>query len=213
MKKIVLFTCLSIVISLSYAQNSSYEEMMKESVNQLWNSRSEKEFLTVANKFEMISKKDESKWLPLYYLSLSEVIMCHNLADKTNIDMYLDDAQKVLDKALEINGSESELYVLQGMLYQARISVAPVSRGQKYSVLAATVFETAKTLNPDNPRIYYLSGMNILGTPKMFGGGKENALPFFNIAKEKFDNFELSDELLPNWGNVDNIKMIQYCMN
>ena len=212
MKNLVLLLVLAVSLSSVYAQNSSYEDIMKKNIDLLYEADNESDYQKVANTFEIVANKEETKWLPLYYVSLTKVFMSHNIKDNAKKDLYLDEAQKFLDKALILNNNESELLILQGFLHQARISVSPVSRGKKYSVLANSYFDKAEKINSENPRIYYLKGMNVLNMPKMFGGGKENALPLFQKAKEKFNKFEVSNELYPNWGSQSNENKLNYCL-
>ncbi len=213
MKNLVLVLVLAVSLSSVYAQNSSYEDIMKKNIDLLYKASDMSDYQKVANTFEIVANKETANWLPLYYIALTKIYMSYSAKDSDKKDLYLDEAQKFLDKALALNSNESELIVLQGFLHQARISIAPVSRGQKYSGLANSYFDKAEKINSENPRIYYLKGMNVLNMPKMFGGGKENALPLFQKAKEKFDKFEVSNELYPNWGSQGNEKRLNYCQN
>ena len=72
---------------------------------------------------------------------------------------------------------ESELHVLQAFLYPSRILVDPMGRGMEYMGLILTSLETAKALNPENPRIYFLEGINKANLPPSMGGGSELAKP------------------------------------
>lgn len=213
MKNLVLLLVLTLSLSSVFAQNSSYEGIMKKNIDLLYEASNESDYQILTNSFEIIANKEETKWLPLYYVGLTKVYMSYSVKDSDKKDLYLDEAQKFLDKAFTLNSNESELIVLQGFLHQARISVSPVSRGQKYSVLANNSFDKAEKINSENPRIYYLKGMSVLNMPKMFGGGKENALPLFQKAKEKFDKFTVLNELYPNWGSQSNEQRLNYCLN
>jgi len=53
--------------------------------------------------------------------------------------------------------------------------------------------------------------MNVYNTPKMFGGGKKNALPLFQNADEKFKAFKPASEISPNWGNKNNQELLSLC--
>ena len=211
MKRFALLFILAISFTCVFSQESMYKTAMKANIDSLLNTSSIEQYSQVANKFEIIANKEKEKWLPLYYLSLTKVFMSFNEKNDTKRDLYLDEAQKHLDKAMILNKNESELLVLQGFIYQARISVSPMVRGYKYSTLANQIFDKATELNPDNPRIYYLKAMNILNTPSMFGGGKKSALPLFKKAKEKYDSFVPKNELYPNWGVEKNAQKIAYC--
>ena len=213
MKKIALLLVLTISLSNVFSQNPSYNEVMKKNKDLFVKASNISEYQDVANKFEIVVNKETTKWLPLYYVALAKVFMSHKEKDGDKKDLYLDDAQKFVDKALAINSNESEIIVLQGFLHQARISVSPISRGQRYSSMSNNSFSKAAKINSENPRAYYLMGMNVLNTPAMFGGGKEKALPLFQKAKQKYDNFIVSNELLLNWGAKGNKERLEYCSN
>ena len=53
--------------------------------------------------------------------------------------------------------------------------------------------EKAKELNPDNPRIYLQRGISKFYTPKMFGGGKKAAAPYFEKAQGLFAKEQHTD--------------------
>jgi tetratricopeptide (TPR) repeat protein len=211
MKKLTLVFVLSLTLSGVFAQKSVYETEMKKNIDLLYAAKNLSEYQKVANKFDLIANKETTKWLPLYYASFTRILMSYSEKDEDKKDALLDEAQKPLDKALKIKENESELLVLQGMLYQARISVSPMVRGYKYSTLSNNSLNEAKKINKENPRIYYLAGMNVLNMPSMFGGGKEKALPYFQKAKEKYDKFTVSNELMPNWGKSGNEEKLAYC--
>lgn len=212
MKNLTLVLVLSLTLTSAFAQNSKYEKAMKENINLLYKAEKISEYQEVANKFDLIANKETKEWLPLYYSCFAKILMSYNEKDGDKKDALLDEAQKPLDKALKINAKESELLVLQGMLYQARISVSPMARGYKYSSLSNNSLGDAQDIDKENPRIYYLAGMNKLNMPSMFGGGKEAALPYFKKGKEKFDNFTASNDLMPNWGKSSNEAKLKYCI-
>jgi len=84
--------------------------------------------------------------------------------------------------------------------------VDPQSRWQSYGQQAGAALEWAKKLNPNNPRVYYLQGISIFGTPEQFGGGKAAAKPLFEEAVRKFDVFRPESALSPNWGRQDALR-------
>ena len=70
--------------------------------------------------------------------------------------------------------------------------------------------QKAMTLNPDNPRLYYLRGMSIFGTPEQFGGGKEKAKPIFEKAVALYKTEQLKP-LYPHWGQKQAEDMLAQC--
>ena len=69
-----------------------------------------------------------------------------------------------------------------------------------YIELIFASLETAKTLNPENPRIYFLEGVNKVNLPPSFGGGADLAKPILEEAVSKFEAFTNEDPLWPGWG-------------
>jgi hypothetical protein len=213
MKKVIFSISLMAIVSLMFAQNQQYYQTMGQNLQLFSTSQIVQDWQNIANQFERISNAEKKEWLPLYYAAQSTIFMAFAEQDKTKIDAYLDIAQKYIDNALLLAPNESELHVLQGLLHQARIGVDMMARGMQYMQLSEESFGKAKILNPENPRIYYLQAQSIYYTPEMFGGGKQNALPLFKQAKEKFDKFEPVSPISPNWGKEDNQKLLETCQN
>ena len=166
----------------------------------------------LANNYERISNAESDKWHPLYYASLCNIYMSFKSSDAQIKDEYLSKAQIFLDKAFELYPDESELFVLQGFIYQAMLQVNPNERGREFFVLAGDALNEAKQLNPENPRVYYLIGVNLLNAPESVGGGTEAACEFFQTAAEKFPNYTPQHVLSPTWGGEENQKRYsKYC--
>jgi hypothetical protein len=213
MKKVILSISLMALASLMFAQNQQYYQTMGQNLQLFSTAQTVQDWQNIANQFERIANAEKKEWLPLYYAAQSTIFMAFAEQDKSKVDQYLDGAQKFIDRAFEIAPKESELHVLQGMLHQARIGVDMMARGMQYSQLATASFEIAKAINAENPRIYYLEGQSIYYTPEQFGGGKKNALPLFQQAKEKFDKFVTVSPISPNWGKESNQKLLETCQN
>lgn len=92
--------------------------------------------------------------------------------------------------------------MLQAFLFLARIQAYPMERGMEYSMKANASLEKAVSLNPENPRSYYLRGTTLYFTPEQYGGGKEAAMPLLMQAKEKFAQFVPPSEFWPRWGKA-----------
>lgn len=167
-------------------------------------ARNEQDFQNLANSFERIANAESDQWHPLYYAGFCYINLSFISKDNVQKDAYLDKAQEFVDKAIEIYPDESEIHVLQGLLHQGRIQIDPAQRGMIYSQKAAQSLEEAKSYNPDNPRAYYLLGLNILHTPEAFGGGAENACKQFSKAYELFTSERPEHVLLPTWGGDRN---------
>jgi tetratricopeptide (TPR) repeat protein len=212
-KTVLLTTVLSFAFTsgLLAQDKSEYKQAMGAALSQMGTIKDNTAYLDLANQFQRISENEAAEWLPAYYATLNTTLYAFGEKDKTKVDPLLDQAQKMIDKALKIKATESEIWVLQGMLYQARIMVDPMTRGQKYFMQANEAFDKAESLNAENPRIYYLRGQSMMNMPKMFGGGKEAAKPLFQKASEKFLSFKPAEMFAPNWGKEQNEQSIKAC--
>lgn len=181
-------------------QQDPYINAMKNAIELMENASEPGELAEGANRFERIANAEKSLWMPYYYASYCLVSMSFDEADGEQRDLILDRAQALLDMALELEPNESELQVLQAFLYPSRIMVDPMGRGMTYIEKMFTTLETAKSLNPDNPRIYFLEGVNKLNLPPSFGGGADVAKPILEEALVKFEAFTNEDPLWPGWG-------------
>jgi hypothetical protein len=211
-RQISLTAAFLLILGAAMAQQSNFEKTMLEALNQLGKAKSTTELQDVAGKFERIARVETERWEPYYYHAMVLINLSFSEKDGKKKDALLDDAQKSIDKALECNGSKSELHALQGFLYQGRIQANPV-RAASYSQKAAEILGQAAGEDPTNPRAFYLLGMNLYHTPKAFGGGTSAALPKFMEAKRLFEMQQNKGniELFPKWGAELNKDMIDAC--
>ncbi len=201
---VILWLLLVCVVEIAIAQgNSDYVMMMTNQKQALKTAVTEKDFAELAVNFERIASTAMDKWHPLYYAALCWINKSFVGAENAVKDVDLDNAQKFIDKALEMYPEESELLVLQGLVYQGRIQIDPIKRGKDFSLKANLVLKKAAEIDPENPRAYYLQGLNILHTPKMFGGGPDAACPLLEKANEKFAKHIPENILSPSWGGEE----------
>jgi len=196
---LIIISFLAIAIN-SNAQDKNYESAMLGNLELLDQARSQEDYLKCASRFERVAAAEKSLWLPYYYAAYSLVVMSFDEGDGAKKDLILDRAQGLLDKALVLQPEESELHVLQAFLYPSRILVDPMSRGMQYMELIYETLEKAKASNPENPRIYFLEGVNKANLPPSMGGGPEVARPILELALAKFEAFEAKNSLWPQWG-------------
>lgn len=194
---IIVFTLASIFL---HAQGEPYNTAMKKALEQMDKASRPEQFMECSGRFERIATAEKDLWIPYYYASHCLVMKSLSEADGEQKDRVLDRAQEMLDIALELEPGESELHVLQAFLYPGRIMVDPVKRGATYMELTFRSLETAKDLNPDNPRIYYLEGTYKMNIPPSMGGGAEAAKPILEEALLKFQTFHNTAAFWPSWG-------------
>ena len=211
MKKIILTSIIVLATIFSFASEKEYLEKMSKNLAELSQAESAADFQAIAASFTQIGAEQADQWLPYYYASYCYLNTVFSDKGVDDIDKVLDKAQGLLEKSRELSPENSEIEVLQGWIYQGRIQVDPMGRGQSYSQKAAASFGLAKNLNSDNPRIYFLTGQNVLYTPEMFGGGKEAACPYFLKAKEKYKSFKPETSISPDWGEEYNNRLARDC--
>lgn len=170
------------------------------------------DYENAANYFSTISSEKPLQWLAPLYAGLSYILASFKeTGDKQLKDQMCDEAQVCIDSSALRNADASEVAALQAFLYQARIDVSPTERGLDYSLKADSEIKKAEAANPNDPRPYFLYGMNVYYTPRIFGGGPEKALPLFEQAAEKFNVFVPKMPFMPNWGKQQNLDMIAKC--
>jgi hypothetical protein len=182
---------------ISLGQSDRYVAAMQKNLTLFDSAKTTADLQTVSNTFERIGDAEKTQWLPYYYagLALSTTgwndLKIDKDANAARINTFCDKAE-ALDK-------NSEIYVLRNMSATQQMMVDPQTRWQTYGADANKDLQIAIQLNPDNPRIYYLQGESMLGTPVAFGGGKDKAKPLFEKAIALFKT-DKPKPMWPNWG-------------
>ena len=199
-------------IRSSSITTDQFKEDLKASVDDFDSAKNMSEWVSATNHLGLIAKKYPEQWAANYYACYSLTVLSYIEKDTKKKDAYLDDAEVYLNIAFSDYKSENdELYVLKAMFANARLAVQPAARYKKYGDLFNENIEKAKSLQPDNPRIYYLKGNSLYYTPKMFGGGAKNALPLFEKAESLYENESNDDIYKPYWGEKQNEDMVLKC--
>lgn len=210
MKK-AIFLFVAVATGLISFGQSKFESAMADALKQFGESNSPESMTAVSNQFDRIATAEPGEWLPLYYSSMINCILAFQTEEPIAKQALIDNAQLKLDAALKIASSESELFTLQIMIYQALMAVEPMNNGMVYGAKASGSFQTAVTLDPGNPRPYYLQGISVMYTPEQFGGGNAAALPLFAKGVELYNAFVPKSEIYPNWGKDECMKFYQDC--
>jgi len=212
MKKLIIFSLFVLLCKFDYAQNS-YETEMKDGINLLFNAQTDERLVFAAERFDHLSQTAKHEWLPLYYKGLTYTTLAFRTSDKEKRKKNIDNAQLAIDLAFKINSGESELFALQGMIYEGLITLDLYENGRIYLSKTTEVLNKAVELNPENPRAVYLQGLLALYTPEVYGGGKESAYPILTKAQGLFEVFTPETVFSPVWGAEDCNKMIATLKN
>jgi tetratricopeptide (TPR) repeat protein len=205
---VIIIVLLLTGISATAQSSEDYMTVMVRQKKAFRMAATEKDFHDLAVNFERIASVETNEWHPLYYAAFCYINMSFISKDIAKKDVLLDKAQELIDRSLEIYPEESELFVLQGLIYQGRIQIHPKDRGKIFALKANESLKRAKELNPDNPRAYYLLGLNALHAPKSVGGGADAACSYFNKAADKFEKYIAPHVLSPTWGAEDNDRVL-----
>jgi hypothetical protein len=182
------------------ADDGKYEKAMKKNISMIDSAHNVASMIDAANRFERIANAEKDKWLPYYYTSLMYAITCFADTVSEKKDEYLDRADYFINIADSLEPDESEIYVMKGMIAQARMQIDPMNRWMKYGPISNNNLQKAIELDTLNPRPEYLMGVSLYYTPEQFGGGPSAAKPVLEKSLAKYNQFVPDNDLMPNWG-------------
>lgn len=200
MKKILAIVFLLATLA-GYAQSDKYVNAMKKNLEQFGIVKTTAEFQALAASFERIGDAEKTEWLPYYYagLALLNPAWTDTKLDK---DANSEKVKMICTKAealLKENADKAEVLALRNMAATQQMLVDPQNRWMSYGQEAGTHLKNAKDLDTDNPRLVYLEGASVFGTPEQFGGGKAIAKPILEKAVALF-KAEQPKPMYPQWG-------------
>ncbi|MBS1920108.1 MAG: hypothetical protein JST17_07630 [Bacteroidetes bacterium] len=213
MKKYLIFLFAAIVLhTLAFSQSEKYEGAMKTNLALFDSAKTVEDFTKLANTFERIGEAEKTQWLPYYYaaLALSTAGWMPALADK---DANADRTNALCDKAdaaAVTDADKAEILAIRNMAATQQMLVDPQTRFMSYGIAAGQDLQKALKLDPNNPRLYYLQGASLFGTPVQYGGGKDKAKPVFEKALELYKQ-QNPKELYPGWGQKQTEEMLAQC--
>lgn len=180
---------------------SKYEKVMKSSLNMLDSAETLETHNQLANKFERIALAEKDQWLAYYWSAYCYTISSFDeKIEAQQKDKYLDKALDYLDSAASLEGDLDEIHLLRSFTYTGKIIVDPMARGMKFGPMSSEERAKAKAINPENPRYYYMEGINLVQTPAIWGGDKAKGKKMLEKAIEKYEAFEPASDIHPDWG-------------
>jgi hypothetical protein len=212
MKTLVRMLGLLFILAVPVSTKAqTIEESLSKTFLQMDSVKNLSGMMSVSAQFDMIASKWENEWSSNYYAAYAKVIASFIVQDNKKKDLFLDEAEKYLDKVKTIDSQNDETWVLAALITNARISVDGQNRGMQYGGTFNQYMAKAEKINPENPRIYYLKGTSLFYTPEMYGGGKAQAKTLFEKAKELFAKESKSSILKPHWGEKQNLDYLKQC--
>lgn len=205
MKKLLLSLALSLVSLSTFAQ-TTYEKAMSDKIAKIETSKTADEFHALSNDFIRIAEKEKGKWLPNYYAALAQIQKGRTLMREGKMDQLdaaADAAQKYVDLAMAADANNSEIYLLQKMIYSLKMVVNPMERYTTFGMKADEQLKKAESLNPENPRVALIKAEDTYFTPAQYGGSQTKGIELFKVALEKYSSFKPKTALDPNWGKSE----------
>lgn len=191
MKKLSVIAILSFVAIATFAQNEKYVKAMEPLVIAIDTTMNAETLKTLSNSFERIGDAEKTQWLPYYYAALAQINAGNAIMSTQDpmsgtlavtLDPLADKAEQLLNKAEAMKKDNSEIFVVKKMIASMRMMGDPMNRFMQYGPQAAQALEAAKKLDPSNPRIPYLEGVDKFYTPEQYGGSKTDAKKLFEEA-------------------------------
>lgn len=194
-----------------YLEGQTLDETLKENYLKMDSAKTLSDMMNVSARFDMMADKWSNEWRSNYSAAYVKTILSFIEQDSRKKDLFLDAADKYLEKTKSLGGKNEETWILAALIVNARIAVDGRNRGMQYNGIFRQNLEKARSINPDNPRIYYMEGSSLFYTPAMYGGGKEKARPYFEKARALFAKKVKSSYFKPDWGEKQNQELLDQC--
>jgi len=211
-KAIFLFLAATTFVTAAFSQSEKYTAAMKKTLELFDAAKTPADFTAMANTFERIGDAEKTQWAPYYYaaLALSSAGWMPEITDKdANAEKIFAFCTKAEVLAPD-NVAKSEVETVRNMASTQQMMVNPQARWATNGKAAGEALQKAMTLNASNPRVYYLQGMSMMGTPVAFGGGKDKAKPLFEKAIVLY-KAEKPAALYPDWGKKQAEEALAQC--
>lgn len=204
-----LFPLLVLVIAGLHAnaQSAKYISAMEANIAAMDTTHAYTAWQELGNNFERIANAEKNQWLPYYYSAVCNALTGYMLSNgapgtwsSTQTDQIADKSEAMLNKAEELEKNNSEIYCVRKMIATLRMMGDPMTRYQVYGPQVAEALSKAKSLNPENPRVYMLEGQDKFFTPEQFGGSKAEAKILFEKSLQLFASNKPKSSIDPHWG-------------
>ncbi|MBW1654752.1 MULTISPECIES: hypothetical protein [Flavobacterium] len=188
------------VITLFICSLLSAQTQFEQGMNKAFGLWKEGKNAEASAMFERIAAAEKTSWLPNYYVGLVNTLSVFTEKDKTKIELLLVKAQDAVDAEMLKDQSNSELYVLQALIYTGYVVADPMTNGMKYSGKVMEAYAKAKALDPNNPRAVFGEADYQLGGAKWTGVDTKPLCAQVNKAIELFGTFKPETPFSPKWG-------------
>jgi hypothetical protein len=199
MKRSILFAMIVLATATAWGQDDKFTDAMLNVFERSGSAQTLDEYQETANSFARIAMAEPNEWTPLYYAALNNIMISFMAVSTDQKSKFINLAKSQIEAGLKLKPEETELMVLKILNYYAQMALNPMDAMNMFGEVNALI-DHARSLNPDNPRIYLTQAEAVYNMPAEFGGGGEAAKPLLTTAMEKFNRFVPEGPLSPNWG-------------
>jgi len=192
--------------NLIFSQNN-YEEGMTQALD-LWEQGKPTE---ASDLFERIAAAEENEWLPNYYVSLVNTTQAFENLGTSKVKDLIAKAQNALDKELNKDPENTELLIVQALIYTALIADDPMNNGQKLAPKVMNIYNQAEKIDPKNPRVILSKAQFEMGSAKYFGTETQPICNRIEKSLTLFDTFKTQMAFYPEWGREQAVTALENC--
>jgi len=211
MKRLMLSIVFCSSLFGAFAQSARYAGAMQKNLALFDSAKTTAQLQALSDAFVRIGDAEKTQWQPYYFAGLA--LSTAGWQKDVDADVNSPKINALCDKAEALastDADKSEVYALRNMSATQQMLVDPQTRWQTYGQQTAAALTKGLQLNPNNPRLYYLRGMSLFGTPVQFGGGKDKAKPLFEKALSLYST-EQADGFNPRWGKKQAETQLALC--
>lgn len=199
MKRTILFALIVLSIATAWGQDDKFTDAMLTVFERSGSAQTMEEYQEVANSFARIAMAEANEWTPLYYAALNNLMISFMDVSTDQKSKSINLAKSQIETGLKLKPEETELMVLKILSYYGQMALNPMDAMYMLGEVNSLI-DQARSLNPDNPRIYLTQAEAVYNMPPEYGGGGEAAKPLLLTAMEKFNRFVPEGPLSPVWG-------------
>ena len=199
MTKIIItiaFTLSSILMMNAQESQSQYAQGMGKAF-QLWGEGKNTEASAM---FERIASAEPNNYLPNYYVALVNTTASFQTKEAETVTALLTKAQDALDVEMLKDQNNSEILVLQALIYTGWVVLDPMTNGQKYSPKIMELYDKAQAIDPKNPRAVAGKAEYEIGGAQYFGTDTKPMCAQLVKSIELFNTFKPETPFSPKWG-------------
>jgi tetratricopeptide (TPR) repeat protein len=201
--KIILIVTILLSNNRIYGNHYDSDKNMIEAVAELYKAMQtfdQKKLIESESMFERILSADTKVWIAHYYIALADEYISHTFSsDMKKQEQYIDKGIEHLELCIKSKKEFSEAYIMLASLYGLKMIFAQNQAISLSSKISAAL-KRAEKLEPDNPRLYLISGRSDFYTPEIFGGGYKKAKEKLEKSLLLFSQYKIKKNIYPNWG-------------